>query len=122
MEDTAPVSSFPGINRIQYFLITLVFGFFWGFSVGLTGADSTATSVMNLLAIVGIFIATVFRLHSIGVSRWFAIISLVPVANVIFGIFSQCAQPAYAGGYAAVGGTASNCIRNLYGEAELHPK
>ena len=108
MEGTAPVSSFPGINRIQYFLITLVFGFFWGFSVGLTGADSTATSV---IAIVGIFIATVFRLHSIGVSRWFAIISLVPVANVIFGIFSQCAQPAHAGGYAAVGGTA----RIVYG-------
>ena len=96
MQDPTLTDTHPGVNRLHYFLITLAVGFVYGFSFGFMGPESTATSLMSLLMLVGILFANVARLRNIGTSQWWALLAFVPVVNVLFSVLVQSAQPGWS--------------------------
>ena len=95
MQDPTLTDTFPGVNRLQYFLATLAVGFVYGFTFGFAGPESTAASVVALLLMVGGLVLNVARLRNIGASRWWALIAFIPVVNLIFGVLIQAAQPGW---------------------------
>lgn len=96
MQDPTQTDTYPGINRLQFFLITLAVGFAYGFTFGFAGPESTATSIVSLFLIVGCLFANVARLRNIGASQWWALLAFVPVVNLLFGVLVQSAQSGWS--------------------------
>ena len=94
--DPALADIYPGINRLQFFLLTLAVGFVYGFTFGFAGPESTAASMVTLPLMIGGLVLNVARLRNIGASQWWAFLAFVPVVNLVFGVLIQAAQPGWS--------------------------
>ena len=92
MQDPTITEAYPGVTRLRYFLITLAVGFVYGFTAVVAGINSTTANVAYLVLLAGCFIANVARVRNIGLSQWWAFLSVVPLVNSFFGIFILAAQ------------------------------
>lgn len=78
-----------GIGRLFYFLATFGVGFIFGLMVP-SSIESDSSAWMTLIIINIIF--AVFRLHNIGISGWWSVLTLVPIAG-FFVIIACLALP-----------------------------
>lgn len=93
MHETTFTKSYPGVDRLQYFFITLGIGIVSVSTNVITGdPDSTLATVVSVIAMFGILVANLLRLSNIGMSQWWALLMFVPVANVWLGFRCQTAQ------------------------------
>ncbi len=59
-------------------------------------ASVQGLELIGLLFALGAFVPVVFRLHDIGASGWWSLLTLVPLANLILGYYLVCAPTGYA--------------------------
>ena len=86
----------PGIDRLNYFLSLIAVGFAATAAVVLFGPGSKMFKMITLVLAVVNFVLDVNRLKNIGVSRWFAMLRLVPFVNLFYSIGLLSAQAGWA--------------------------
>lgn len=96
MADIELESSYPGIDRLYYFLarvamiiVTVALVMFFGFDSRVIGFASLGISI-------GSTILDVMRLRNIGVSQWFVFLRFIPYLGLLFSIGLQSAQSGWA--------------------------
>ena len=110
MSDTILTDEHPGLDRLNYFLIT--FGLILVLSAAMiwSGPQSIFGQILNIALMIGLVIARVYRLKNIGLSQWWSFLMYVPFVNLAFSIFVLAAPPGFGQtrqfdrtGYAIIG-------------------
>ena len=110
MSDTILTDENPGLDRLNYFLIT--FGLILVLSAAMmwSGPQSIFGQILNIALMIGLVIARVYRLKNIGLSQWWSFLMYVPFVNLVFSIFVLAAPPGFGQtrqfdrtGYAIIG-------------------
>jgi hypothetical protein len=95
MRESELDESYPGIDRLHYFLAKIGMIAAVVFVVTIFGAHSPVMKILGLLLMVAGVVLDVMRLRNIGVSQWFAFIRFLPFGNTVLDIGLQCAQPGW---------------------------
>ena len=110
MSDSILTDEHPGLDRLNYFLIT--FGLILVLSAAMmwSGPQSIFGQILNIALMIGLVIARVYRLKNIGLSQWWSFLMYVPFVNLVFSIFVLAAPPGFGQtrqfdrtGYAIIG-------------------
>ena len=110
MSDSILTDEYPGLDRLNYFLIT--FGLVLVLSAAMiwSGPQSVLGQVLNIALMIGLVIARVYRLKNIGLSQWWSFLMYVPFVNLAFSLFVLAAPPGFGEtrrfdrtGYAIIG-------------------
>ena len=96
MSDSASVSNYPGLDRLNYFFGNVGMVLAVAFAVMIFGPDSGVMKYLPLPLMVVSLVLDVMRLRNVGLSQWFAFVRFVPFGNTILGIFLFSAQPGWA--------------------------
>ena len=85
------------LNRLRYFKYTLGLGLFFGVIQGIFtfifNADegsfllNTIETLLSFPLAVGSVMLQIRRLHDLDKSGWFVLLSVIPVINVLFGLY-----------------------------------
>ena len=93
MHETIFTKSYPGVDRLQYFFLTLGIGIVSASTNAITGdPNSTLATVVSVIALFGMIIVNLLRLANIGMSQWWVLLMFVPLANVWLSFRCQTAQ------------------------------
>ena len=96
MSEPEPLSSYPGIDRLQYFLVKVVMVAVVVLVAVIFGPDSSVMKVLSLVLMVGSVVLDVMRLRNVGLSQWFAFVRFLPFGNTVLDVFLQSAQAGWA--------------------------
>jgi hypothetical protein len=93
MHETSLANSYAGIDRLQYFFISLGIGIVSVFTNVITGdPNGTLATVVAVIAMFAMLVTNILRLSNIGMSQWWSLLMFVPLANVWLGFRCQTAQ------------------------------
>ena len=95
MNEETP-SSYPGLDRLQYFLTKIGMIAAVVFVVLTFGPDSRVMKFLSLALMVASLVADVMRLRNIGLSQWFAFVRFLPFGTTVLDIFLLSAQGGWA--------------------------
>src|SRR6476469_2342212 len=96
MSESELDETYPGIDRLHYFLAKIGMIAAVVFAVTLFGPQSPVMKFLGLALMLAGVILDVMRLRNIGISQWFAFIRFLPFGNTVLDIGLQCAQPGWA--------------------------
>lgn len=96
MADIELESTYPGIDRLYYFLARIAMILVMVAVVMFFGFDSRVIGFASLGISIGSTILDVMRLRNIGVSQWFVFLRFVPYVGLLLSIGLQSAQTGWA--------------------------
>ena len=94
MSDSEPVSTYPGLDRLNYFLGKVGLIAVIVFVIVVFGPGPMRYVTLPLM--VASIVLDVLRLRNIGLSQWFAFARFLPFGNTILDIFLLSAQGGWA--------------------------
>jgi uncharacterized membrane protein YhaH (DUF805 family) len=83
------------LHRLAYFLRLVVFNFCLVLILAYRDADDVGIAASVLVSLYAMFFILLPRIRDIGMSGWWLIVSLIPVANVLLGIILLFRAPAF---------------------------
>lgn len=92
MSEPEPLSDYPGINRLHYFLCHVGMIVAVMILIMIFGPESRVMEFLTLPLMIMTVVLDVMRLRNTGVSQWFAFIRFLPLGNTLLGIFLLSAQ------------------------------
>lgn len=96
LEMPEEAGSYPGFNRLQYFLFSMAIGVA-NFMLALMFADTPVVAMITMLAAVGASIYIILmRLKNVGSSAWWVLGFIVPLLNIYVGLMCIAFPPGYA--------------------------
>src|SRR4029450_10430361 len=96
MDECGLDDSFPGIDRLQYFLGRAGIIAAVVFTVTVFGPESPVMKVVSLVVMVGGVVLGVLRLRNIGVSQWLVFLRFLPFGGLILDLGLVTAQTGWA--------------------------
>ena len=96
MSEPTLTDEYPGLDRLNYFLLSFGLILFVGFALNWAGPQSFLGQVLRIALMVGLVVARVYRLKNIGISQWWSFLMYVPFVNLLFSIFVLAAPPGWA--------------------------
>lgn len=96
MADIELESTYPGIDRLYYFLARIAMILVMVFAVSFFGFESGVIGYVSLGISIASTILDVMRLRNIGVSQWFVFLRFVPYVGQLLSIGLQSAQTGWA--------------------------
>lgn len=95
MNDETRDQDHPGIGRLNYFLSKLALGAVIVALVFYFGPESSAMRFIGFAAMMAGFVLDVMRLQNIGLSKWYAMLRLIPYLGSLLEIGLLSAQPGW---------------------------
>lgn len=89
-----PSRSYGGIGRVVYFVLIFGWAVFQNLVVFSLKDEDSAVVMTFFGVIVSLFIVSL-RLQNIGVSRWWCLLGIVPIANIVIGLRCILCQEGY---------------------------
>jgi uncharacterized membrane protein YhaH (DUF805 family) len=89
-------STFPGIDRLYYFLGRIAMMVSMIFAVVFLGPESSLIRPLGLVMSIAATIMDVMRLRNIGISQWLVFLRFIPYLGILLSVGLQSAQGGWA--------------------------
>jgi hypothetical protein len=92
-------ANYAGLGRPGYFfwcISLLAVGYVGFYSLGVIQEFAVLSLLVGIAVVIGLFVIAILRLKNIGVSKWFILLTLIPLVNIVMNVCLLAFPTGYA--------------------------